>query len=104
MGGLESDVLVLNRLWQAVNIVPARRALILLFVGRGRVVDRDFGTFGWDRWADQLPGEGEPTARGVDLEIRLPRVIQLTEFDRVPRPSVRFTRANVYLRDGHRCQ
>lgn len=104
MGGLDSDVLVLNRLWQAVNVVAARRALTLLYVGRSKVVSADFTTFDWERWADRCPGPGDEFVDGVCLRIRVPRVIQLLDFDRVPTPRVKFTRANVYLRDDHRCQ
>lgn len=104
MGGLNSDVLVLNRLWQAVNVVAARRALTLLYVGRSKVVATDFTTCDWQRWLDGDPGAGDEVVDGVSMRIRVPRVIQLLDFDRVPRPRVKFTRANVYLRDGHRCQ
>ena len=35
---MNQQVLVLNRLWQAVNICSARRALTLLFEGHAQVV------------------------------------------------------------------
>ena len=35
---LNQQVLVLNRLWQAVNVCTARRALTLLFEGQAQVV------------------------------------------------------------------
>ena len=38
---LDHPVLVLNRLWQAVNVCSARRALTLLFEGRAQVVYED---------------------------------------------------------------
>jgi 5-methylcytosine-specific restriction endonuclease McrA len=41
------------------------------------------------------------TSRGP---LRMPRVIVLTVFDRVPRRHVRFSRANVMSRDGFMCQ
>ncbi|HON08966.1 MAG TPA: HNH endonuclease, partial [Verrucomicrobiota bacterium] len=34
---LEQNVLVLNRLWQAVNVCSVRRALTLLFSGHAQV-------------------------------------------------------------------
>jgi len=37
---LEQQVLVLNRLWQAVNVCSVRRALTLLFEGHAQVVVR----------------------------------------------------------------
>jgi 5-methylcytosine-specific restriction endonuclease McrA len=35
---------------------------------------------------------------------RVPRVIALKDFDRLPRQEVKFSRHNIYLRDGNRCQ
>ena len=37
---LNQHVLVLNRLWQAVNVCTARRALILLFQGQAQEIGR----------------------------------------------------------------
>ena len=34
----------------------------------------------------------------------LPRVVQLVTYDRMPRSTVRLTRRNIFLRDGHTCQ
>lgn len=104
--GLDSDVLVLNRLWQAVNIVDARRALSLVYVDRGRVVGDDFATYSWDGWTTASPERAPDcdTVRSPTLQVRIPKVIQVRDYDRIPRPGVRFTRANVYRRDRHRCQ
>ena len=53
---LNQQVLVLNRLWQAVNICSVRRALSLLFEGQAQVVfgesDGDFQTFDFKGWRD----------------------------------------------------
>ena len=52
---LNQHVLVLNRLWQAVNVCTARRALTLLFQGHAQVVlnddDGSFRTFNFRRMA-----------------------------------------------------
>ena len=56
MSHLNQHVLVLNRLWQAVNICTAKRALTLLFEGRAQVVmdgaDGSFQTFDFNAWQD----------------------------------------------------
>lgn len=101
--GLDSSVLVLNRLWQAVNVISGRRALALVYIGRGRAVDADYTTYTWDRWRDVGVGEADSVTT-VAGRIPIPRLIQLLEYDRVPRPRVKFTRSNVVLRDRHRCQ
>ena len=105
---LHQPVLVLNRLWQAVNICSARRALTMLFEGNAQVVhseDGDFNTFGFHQWADLSEEEPDPESiRGVSIKLRLPRVILLMVYDRVPRKEVKFTRHNIFQRDKNTCQ
>jgi 5-methylcytosine-specific restriction endonuclease McrA len=36
--------------------------------------------------------------------LKVPRVVVLQAYDRMPRTQVRFSRQNVYLRDGFTCQ
>ena len=104
---LGGNVLVLNRLWQAVHITTARRAVCLLYGGRAKALDGEFATYDWDSWrsreADSTREPGD-FANGVSTRVLVPRVIQLLYFDRVPRSKVKFTRANIYLRDRYRCQ
>ena len=48
---LQNHVLVLNRLWQAINVCTVERALALLYTGHAQVVYRDddgFNTFSFD--------------------------------------------------------
>ena len=105
---LHQPVLVLNRLWQAVNICSARRALTMLFEGNAQVVhseDGDFNTFGFHQWADLSEAEADTESiHGVSLKLRLPRVILLLVYDRVPRKEVKFTRHNIFQRDKNTCQ
>ena len=52
---LDQPVLVLNRLWQAVNVIGARRAFGLLARGHAQVVHHhadDFRTFSMLDWLD----------------------------------------------------
>ncbi len=106
---LSQHVLVLNRLWQAVNICSARRALTLLFEGRAQVVlnmtDGSFETFTFNQWRDFSQQEPHPESiHTVSFKIRIPRVIMLLLFDRVPRQEVKFTRHNIFERDRNTCQ
>jgi len=106
---LNQQVLVLNRLWQAVNICTVRRALTLLFQGHAQVVlgDQDgaFETFDFLNWHDFSQREPHPESiHGVSCKIRVPRVIMLLVFDRLPRKEVKFTRHNIFERDSNKCQ
>src|SRR6185436_12041654 len=106
---LNHQVLVLNRLWQAVNICTARRALTLLFEGHAHVVFSDpagaFQTFNFSEWQDFSQQEPHPeSVHTVSFKIRLPRVIMLVMFDRLPKKEVKFTRLNIFERDKNTCQ
>ncbi len=106
---LNQHVLVLNRLWQAVNICTARRALALVFEGHAQVVLNDsdgaFQTYNFSQWRDV--SEQEPHAdciSTVSFKIRVPRVILLSMFDHIPKKEVKFTRHNIFERDRNTCQ
>jgi 5-methylcytosine-specific restriction endonuclease McrA len=106
---LNQHVLVLNRLWQAVNVCTARRALTLLFEGHAQVVldddDGDFQTFSFTQWRDFSALRPHPeTIATVSFKIRIPRVILLVLFDRLPKKEVKFTRHNIFERDRNTCQ
>ena len=109
---LGHQVLVLNRLWQAVNLCSVRRALALLFEGHAQVVANtdsgEFKTYDFHQWRDfstRNPSDSnDDVVRTVALRIRVPRVILLLFFDRLPRKEVKFTRHNIFERDRNTCQ
>ena len=106
---LNQPVLVLNRLWQAVNVCSAKRALILLFQGHAHVVvgdnDGAFQTFNFNQWQDfSIQQPHSESIRSVSFKIRVPRVILLVVFDRFPKKEVKFTRHNIFERDQNTCQ
>ena len=106
---LNQQVLVLNRLWQAVNVCSVRRALILLFQGHAQVVFGDdngaFQTFNFLEWQDF--SRHQPHAEcihAISFKLRVPRVILLLMFDHQPKKEVKFTRHNIFERDRNTCQ
>jgi len=105
---LEQPVLVLNRLWQAVNICSTRRALSMLYEGNAQVVHSEeghFNTFSFNEWADFSEQKPEQECvNGVSIKLRLPKVVLLMVYDRMPRKEVKFTRHNIFQRDKNTCQ
>jgi len=105
---LSSNVLVLNRLWQAVNICSVKRAFMLLYQGHAQVVEADSGSFQtmtFDQWFSFSRGyEGDDVVSTVSFTIRVPKVILLLFFDRMPKKEVKFTRHNIFERDHNTCQ
>jgi len=100
----DTGVLVLNRLFQAIQITSVRRAFCLLYKGEVRAVDPDYTTYGWEDWKDIPPQGNDEFIATPGFRVRVPRVVLLLNFDRLPRHDVRFTRKNIFFRDRNRCQ
>jgi 5-methylcytosine-specific restriction endonuclease McrA len=108
-GYLGQQVLVLNRLWQAVNVCSVKRALTLLFQGHAQVVlndtDGSFQTYSFREWRDLSSANPHPESiHTISFKIRVPRVILLMVFDQLPAKEVKFTRHNIFERDKNTCQ
>ena len=101
---LDSGVLVLNRLFQAIQITSVRRAFCLLYKGDARAVQPDYSTYDWENWVDIPVQPRDEVLSTPEMRIKIPRVVVLINFDRLPPHDVRFTRKNIYLRDRNRCQ
>lgn len=104
MGDSDAAVLVLNRLYQAVQVTGVRRAFRLFYSGRARALAGDFVAYDFDNWCDLPPRADDPVIRTPTRAIRIPSVIQLVQYDRLPSREVRFTRRNIFYRDRNRCQ
>jgi len=102
---LNRQTLVLNRFWQPVGVASVARSLTLVAADRARIVDpNDFQLYTWGDWARLIPQENEPFVQAVTFRIRVPEVITLTEYDRVPTNTVAFSRRNIFKRDRFTCQ
>ncbi len=108
---LSQRVLVLNRLWQAVNIVGVKRAFALLFQDNAKVIhstDDDFHVLKSDEWIDYSvahpPKDDCECVNTVYYKIRIPSILILNYYDRLPMKEVKFTRQNLFERDKHTCQ
>src|SRR6266853_76337 len=84
---MQSSVLVLNRLYMAIQVMSVRRAFCLLFKDFAEVINIENGTY-----------------VSYNFEIQVPRVIRLLRYDLYPKNVVKFNRRNIFLRDENRCQ
>ena len=102
---LRRPTLVLNRNWQPINITPVARSLTMVFGGSARVVDpHSYELFDWEDWARLIPQDGEPFIQAVSQRFRVPEVVALVKFDRMPSSTVTFSRRNIFKRDRFTCQ
>ena len=112
---LHANVLILNRVYIATNIASVRRAFGLLWKGDAEVVhveDGSYMAYDFRSWLEVCElklelderEETEDWLTTVNFDIQVPRVIRLLQYDRLPRGTVKFSRRNVFMRDGHCCQ
>ena len=101
---LESPVLVLNRGFAALTLTDVKRTFTLFYKGHVRAVLPDYTTYAWNEWQDIPVQADDDVVTTPNLVIRVPRVIQLLSCERSPRNDVKFSRHNIYMRDGNRCQ
>lgn len=101
---MDARVLVLNRSYQPVAVTRAARAFGLLFSGAARALDHEFNSFDFSSWTELGAEMGDDVIHTPKMILKVPRVVVLQAYDRLPRTHVRFSRQNVYLRDSFTCQ
>ncbi len=78
--------LLLNASYEPMKVISWQRAVTLVYLGKVEVVE-----------------EYECDIRGVNATLAMPSVVRLRRYARQER-RVKFSRANVYRRDGFACQ
>jgi 5-methylcytosine-specific restriction endonuclease McrA len=108
---MRQRILVLNRLWQAVNIVGVKRGFSLLVQDHARVINAADGSFlvmDAEQWIahslENPPPDDKNCIHTVRYRLRIPQVLLLRQFDRLPTKEVKFNRQNIFERDGYVCQ
>jgi len=84
---LHSPVLVLNASYEPINICAARRALVLVLKGVAMTEE-----------------EHGHSLHSQRMALRLPSVIRLLEYRRIPHQTRALSRKNILLRDRNTCQ
>jgi 5-methylcytosine-specific restriction endonuclease McrA len=80
-------VLVLNQNYEPLNVCNARRAFVLVDRGKAEVIEH-----------------GDGALHSAFQTFKLPSVIRLIYMIRRPRPQMRLTRREVFVRDHYTCQ
>ena len=84
---LQKPVLVLNASYEPINVCAARRALVLVLKGVAS--------------AEEETAQHIHSARS---SVRLPSVIRLLEYRRIPHQTRALSRKNILMRDRYTCQ
>ncbi len=120
ISGLDTHVLVLNRVWVAIRVTDARKAFSLMMRDAAQAVradDESYSSHDFESWTDlslalsapdqhsRAPGhDGYEWVRTVRSQIAVPRIIRLCRYDRLPKQDIKLSRRNIFARDSHRCQ
>jgi 5-methylcytosine-specific restriction endonuclease McrA len=104
----KATVLVLNRNWQAINVRTPQEAFCQMATGVATALEIEgedqIRPVPWDEWI-RLPirpqDEAAHTVRGA---IRIPTVIVLANFAKVPKKRPKLCARTIRERDGNRCQ
>ncbi|HEV2493889.1 MAG TPA: HNH endonuclease [Terriglobia bacterium] len=84
---LQTPVLVLNASYEPINVTPVRRAVVLIIKGVATTEEED-GFF----------------IHSARITFRIPSVIRLREFRRIPFQTRALSRKNIVMRDRSTCQ
>ena len=108
---LNSNVLVLNRSWQATNVISARRAVSLVYKQLANVVNKIIGddnkeyfeVHNFNEWKDLSIYAVNEYISSINFKFMIPEIIILTKFDKLHKRETKYTRHNIYTRDKYRC-
>ena len=84
---MQMPVLVLNASYEPINVCAARRAIVLVLKGVAS--------------AEEISGH---TVHAARRGFRLPSVIRLLEYRRIPHQTRALSRKNILMRDRYTCQ
>lgn len=110
---LSASVLMLNRLYMAVRVVSAKRALSLVYCDQAEVVsveDGQFLSYDFSNWVEVSAAKAsfEPEQHDwihtVRFQVAVPKIVRLLGYDRLPRADVKLNRRNLFARDNSTCQ
>lgn len=101
-------VLVLNRNWQAVGVKTPAETFAMLMTDTATGLDirgLDHMTpVRWKQWLELPIQDEDDFVQTVNAKIKIPKVIILSKFDKVPKKRPRFSQKNIWIRDNFTCQ
>lgn len=104
----KSTVLVLNRHWQAIDSKTPIEAFGMMAAGNATALDihgeGDMRPVTWEEWLTLPVREGDNSIGTVHRPVRVPSVLVLARFDKVPKRRPKFCAKAIWERDGGVCQ
>jgi 5-methylcytosine-specific restriction endonuclease McrA len=103
---LHRQVLVLNRVWQAIDVKPVHEALSMMAAGASTGLDIREDTMipvTWDNWLTLPILREDEVIHTSKLAVRMPTVIVACNYSKIPKRRPKFTLRNIARTYGNRC-
>jgi len=104
----QNVVLVLNKAWQAINIRTPEEVFPQLATGAATALDIDgqqkIRPVTWEEWITLPVREQDRAVQTIRGGIRIPTVIVLANYAKVPKKRPKLCAKSIRERDGNRCQ
>ena len=104
----KTTVLVLNRHWQAIAVKTPMEAFGMMAAGNATALDmlgeQELRPVSWEEWLTLPVRECDQAIGTVHGPVRVPTVLVLARFDRVPKRRPKFCAKAIWERDGGICQ
>ncbi len=104
----KTNILVLNRHWQAIDVKTPMEAFSMIAAGNATALDMhgggDMRPVTWDEWLSLPVREGDNSIGTVNGPVRIPSVLVLARYDKVPKRRPKFCAKSIWERDGGMCQ
>ncbi len=80
--------MILNQNYEPINIFSARKAILLLYLGKAELIDSKDGKY----------------VRSSTSQMPFPSIVRLSVYVHIPFKKIILSRKNILKRDGHKCQ
>jgi len=102
---VDLPTLVLNKGWAAFSIMPVKKAITKVMSDMAKILDPETNSlYSFEEWMDFDVKIGNPFIQTCSKRVRVPEIIVLTTYDKIPQREVKLTRRNLLIRDNYTCQ
>jgi 5-methylcytosine-specific restriction endonuclease McrA len=101
------NVLILNKHWIPINTTTAKHSFALMYSenAKGLMIEEDkVVPLEWTEWVGLKLNETDRKIKTVTGFIKIPTVIVLNYYDKIPKQTIKFTQKSLWERDNFTCQ